>query len=281
MVTYRQLIKAAETKLEKIEASYLARLFMLELTREANLDLYLIEDDVVLDEIKATFDSGLKRLLKEEPLAYVLGYSWFYGRKFLIDKRVLIPRKETEQLIGEALIEIEDYFQNNQNLVVADIGTGSGAIGITLALEEPNFQVFASDISETALEVALDNATSNQAAITFFQGDLLKPLIEKQLKVDVIVCNPPYIDHSETIESSVYDYEPHLALFGKESNYYFYQELLKDAHLVLNNPALIIFEMGYQMREGLEKLTEKYFPKARYKTILDYQGLDRFFVITL
>lgn len=281
MLTYRQLIKVAETKLEKIEASYLARLFMLELTREANLDLYLIEDEVAEAEIKATFQSGLNRLLKAEPLAYVLGYSWFYGRKLLIDQRVLIPRRETEQLIGEALIEIEDYFQNQKNLIVADIGTGSGAIGITLALEEPDFQVYASDISKAALEVAVTNATSNQATITFFQGDLLKPLIEKQLKVDVIVCNPPYIDHSETIESSVYDYEPHLALFGKKSNYYFYQELLKEAHLVLNNRGLIIFEIGYQMRDGLEKLTEKYFPKASYKTILDYQGLDRFFVIAL
>ena len=281
MLTYRELIQTAQTELEELNAGYMARLFMLELTREAGVDLYLVEDKPALEAIKNQYLNGIKRLLKNEPMAYVLGYSWFYGRKFNIDERVLIPRSETEQLVGEALIEIEDHFLSFQDLVVFDVGTGSGAIALSIALEEPSLKVFGSDISEDAINVALSNKINLKANVDFLLGDLLKPFIEKGLAADVIICNPPYIDHKEIIEESVYDYEPHVALFGITSNFYYYEKLLEDVSLVIKDKGLIIFEIGYQMRQGLEKLTKHYLPKAKFKTILDYQGKDRIFVIYL
>lgn len=281
MSTYRELITLGEKQLLTVNSSYEARLLMLELLRERQLDLYLIEDKPANPAVKELFLAGLKRLIAEEPLAYILGYTWFYGRKYQVNQRVLIPRRETEQLVGEALIEIEEYFTDLSDLTILDVGTGSGVIALSLALELPNTQVWASDISTEALAVAKTNAKELNAPVNFLAGDLLTPIIEQKIKLDVLVCNPPYIDQNETIPASVANYEPALALYGLKTGLYFYEAILAQAPKVLKQKSLVIFEIGYKQQAALTQLSQKYLPTAKTVTLKDYQGLDRFFIIYL
>ena len=189
------------------------RAFLFELCNDENINLYLEKDNEARKSIVDKYESGVKRLIEGEPLNYVLGYSYFYGYRLKVDEAVLIPRFETEELVGRVLSGYDEYFKD-QKINLADVGTGSGAIAIALKKEEDNLNVYASDISKEALEVAILNAQNNQADIRFFEGSMLKPLIENNIKLDILVSNPPYIRNDEVVEHSVRDYEPNVALFG-------------------------------------------------------------------
>jgi ribosomal protein L11 methyltransferase (prmA) len=143
------------------------------------------------------------------------------------------------------------------NPVIADVATGSGAIAITLS-KELNVSLYASDISEKALLVAEKNAFDNQASVTFFQGDMLKPFIDNNVKLDVIVSNPPYIKENEEIEPVVFNNEPHLALFAKDGGLEFYQKIFMDAKKVLNDRFLIALEIGESQGKSVADLAKSY-----------------------
>lgn len=162
-----------------------------------------------------TYQSYIHRAANHEPLAYILGYREFYGRRFQVTPDTLIPRPESEQLIHLALDYLAQHPTNTPTIV--DVGTGTGCLSITLALEIPQAQVYAIDISPAALEVAQRNAQHHQATnITFLQGSLLAPLrdITSQLSIDIILANLPYISDSEynNLPQNVRLYEPKLAL---------------------------------------------------------------------
>lgn len=217
-------------------------------------------------------------IINKRPVQHILGYSYFFGYKMMVNKDVLIPRPETEELVGYVLSTYDDVFKGKPVKLV-DVGTGSGAIAIALQKEEPNLTVFATDISNEALDVARINASNNQANVTFFQGDMLKPLIERNLKFDILVSNPPYIPNNEYVEDIVINNEPHVALFGGTLGMDFYEQILKDASKILNTPNFIAFEHSYNKKKEMEQLIKKYFPNSKYETIKDLSGKDRITII--
>ena len=256
------------------------RAFLFELCNDENINLYLEKDNEAKKSIVDKYESGVKRLIEGEPLNYVLGYSYFYGYRLKVDEAVLIPRFETEELVGRVLSGYDEYFKD-QKINLADVGTGSGAIAIALKKEEDNLNVYASDISKEALEVAILNAQNNQADIRFFEGSMLKPLIENNIKLDILVSNPPYIRNDEVVEHSVRDYEPNVALFGGDDGLKFYRMIFEDAHKVLKERSMMFFEMGYDQKENLTALAREFFPSADINVYKDINNKDRMLVIKL
>ncbi|MEG0737229.1 MAG: peptide chain release factor N(5)-glutamine methyltransferase, partial [Longicatena sp.] len=188
---------------------------------------------------------------------------------------VLIPRPETEELVANILASYDEHFSDATNVIAVDVGTGSGAIAISVKKEEPNIHMIATDISEKATTVAKMNAQQNDAIITTMVGDMLAPLIDRDIKVDILISNPPYIPSGETMEDSVVNYEPHMALFGGEDGLKFYRMIFENAHKVLKEKAFMAFEMGYDQKERLSALASEYFPEAKIEVIKDLSGKNR------
>ena len=271
---YRKIFKEKELPPETVKA------FLFELCNDHKVNLYLDIDKEVNPDVYELFTKGMERIMNNEPMNYVLGYSYFYGYRFIVNDGVLIPRPETEELVGLILGKYDEYF-NGKSIDLCDVGTGSGAIAIALKKEEDRLSVYASDISEDALKVARLNAQNNDAQVEFFQGSMLEPFIERDIKVDILVSNPPYIKTVETIEASVYDYEPHVALFGGEDGLKFYREILENAHKVLKPKGFIFFEMGYDLKDSLSALAKEYYPESRIEVYKDINGKDRMMMIAV
>ena len=211
---------------------------------------------------------NIDRLNNGEPVQYIVGNVSFYGNIIDVDKRVLIPRFETEELVETTVKYIKKY--NYKSIV--DIGTGSGCIAITLKKFFPEILVDAVDISKDALEVAKKNANKNNANINFYEGNLLEPLSKKY---DVIISNPPYIAYDEEIMDIVKNNEPHIALYASNNGLYYYEEILKNVYKYINNNGLIAFEIGYNQGEEIKKLASKYLNKYDFEIKKDMTGKDR------
>ena len=203
----------------------------------------------------------MQRRENGEPLAYILGYREFFGRRFRVDTNVLIPRHETEVLVETAL----DFAKPAAK--VLDIGTGSGCIAITLKLERPDWEVWATDISSSALQVARENAETLGADITFRHSDLLEQLEGEMF--DLIVSNPPYIGRDEALPSEVKEFEPSSALFAENSGLALYEQLADHAPRQLNPAGQVILEIGQDQGQSVSAL----FPGS--KVIKDLDGNDR------
>ena len=249
--------------------------YLVELSQQERYNLYANFREEMPEDLRNSFEAGMARILKQEPMAHVLGYSWFYGYKFIVNEDVLIPRPETEELCANILARMDQSFSKNETIYCVDVGTGSGAIAITLCKEEPHVHMMATDISQEALVTARKNAQMNEADVQFMAGDMLQPLIEKNIRVDVLVCNPPYIPQEEKMEKSVVDFEPHVALFGGEDGLKFYREIFADCQKVLKDKAFMAFEMGWDQRERMSQLVEKTLPGWKYEILKDMNGKDR------
>jgi len=281
MATYNELIhKYYDAFKNKGLSPNTLKAFIYELCCEKNVNLYLDIDSQALPEIELKYDAGVARMLNDEPMNYVLGYSYFYGYKMIVNKDVLIPRYETEELVGLILSKYDEFFPS-RDVTVCDVGTGSGAIAIALNKEESHFKMYASDISLQAIEVAKQNAINNDANVEFMLGSMLEPFIEKGIKVDILVSNPPYIKADEVMESSVVDYEPHVALFGGNDGLKFYRMIFERAHEVVKENGLMFFEMGYDQKENLTALATQYFPQATIEVYKDINAKDRMLFIKL
>lgn len=276
MKTYNDLLNEYKKVFNDKET---LRAFLFELCNEYNIDLFMEKDQEADQRVIDRFEEGVKRLANDEPLNYVLGYSYFYGYKMVVNKGVLIPRFETEELVGKVLANIDEYYKDYSKITLADVGTGSGAIAIALKKEESKLDVYASDISSDALEVAKTNAKNNAADITFLQGSMLDPIVENGIKLDILVSNPPYIKADEVLENSVKDYEPHVALFGGDDGLKFYRMIFEKANLVMNDKGMAFFEMGYDQKENLTALAKSYFPNAEINVYKDINKKDRMFQI--
>ncbi len=248
--------------------------YLVEISERERWNLYLHYEEEMPEDLAQEFAAGMERILNDEPMAYVLGYSWFYGYKIPVNADVLIPRPETEELCAYVLARIDRNFPEGE-VQCADIGTGSGAIAITLCKEEPRVRMIATDISEEALEQAKKAAEVNAADITFMAGDMVTPLIEQGVKLDVLVCNPPYIPDEEVMEHSVVGYEPHVALFGGEDGLRFYRQVFRDCGKVMKEKSFMAFEMGWNQREAMSRLVEETLPGTPYEILRDINGKDR------
>ena len=208
------------------------------------------------------------------PYQYVLGYSFFLGHKIVVDKNVLIPRQETEQLTVDLIVFLKRLFKDDDKPVIADVCTGSGAIAVALENEIKNAKIYASDISSEALKIAGKNVQKTER----LQGNMLDPFIEKDIKLDVLVCNPPYIENESRIDEQVWKYEPHLALLADPSTKY-YEEIFKNADKVMNNHYLMAFEIEDDMEKPLIELMNKYLDGVTYRFHKDLYNKMRFLYI--
>lgn len=224
------------------------------------------------------FQSLIARHKAGVPVQYLIGEERFYGRSFIVNEAVLIPRPETEELVAKIVEKIEKRFRNDERITGCDIGTGSGCIAITLALEISNLSMTAIDISERALSVARQNAKRLGAhQIEFVHGDLLAPVIEKKQRFHIVVSNPPYIETEmiETLDRSVRDYEPRLALDGGKDGLDCYRRIIEALPNVLDAKAIIGFEVGVGQSDEVMMLLRKQFPEARIETTYDINQKDR------
>jgi len=209
----------------------------------------------------------LKKELETKPLSYILGNTNFYGYEYKVNKNTLIPRFETEELVENTLNYIKEYF--DYPIEALDIGTGSGAIGITLVLENPNIEVTMTDISKKALSIAKKNTKKHKIKANFIKSDFLENITKKY---DLIISNPPYIDNKEDIDQKVLNNEPHLALFGGIE---VYDKILKGAKPKLKQKSIIAFEFGYNQKKDLKEVIKKYFPKSKVIFKKDLSKKDR------
>jgi release factor glutamine methyltransferase len=188
------------------------------------------------------YEPLIDRINQLEPIQYILNEEYFYGRKFYVDSSVLIPRPETEELVGEVLALVKE----KHNLKIFDLGTGSGCIAITLAEEFPDASVFATDISDDALKVAQKNADLLNVKINFLKHDvLLNDLPENE--IDLIVSNPPYISQQEKsgMKNNVLNHEPHIALFAPgNDSLIFYKRIAKNAQMKLKSGCVVAVEIN-------------------------------------
>lgn len=237
-------------------------------------DIYQMLDKEVDKEFINNFKLMIKSIEEDMPIQYLLGYTNFYGYQFKVNKNVLIPRFETEGLVEKTKEYITKYFKDN--LSICDIGTGSGAIAITLKKLFPNSNVTAVDISKEALEVAKSNAKNLEADINFMEGNMLDNL---NSKYDLLISNPPYLTKDDEIENQVIKNEPHLALFGGEDGLKFYEEMLSKASEVLNDKSMIAFEIGYNQKNPIFELVDRYFPKSKKICFKDLNDFDRYIFI--
>ncbi len=281
-MTYHALVSEGKKRLIKAgQGEQAAQLLMVELCSVKDINLYMVMDKECDEQIMTDYLEGIHKMEKGSPLGYVLGYEWFYGYRFKVNGDVLIPRPETEELVALVLRLFDEHFSQEDHVNVFDVGTGSGAIAISLSLEEPKMDVIASDISREALNVAYENNKLLNGRVRFIEGNMLDPFIERNLKCQILVCNPPYIPNEEKMEHSVVDFEPNVALFGGEDGLKFYRQVFEKAHLVCVDHAVMAFEMGYDQGERLKNLALSYFPNAKVQVHKDLSGKDRMLSVEL
>lgn len=278
--TYKTILHAAE---KRLDASGLqptvARMLLMGATKMESSALFLRFEETIGEAEIERFNNMLKRFENGEAPQYILGYEYFFGRDFIVNPDVLIPRPETEYLVESILEFTDDYFPDESTLQLVDVGTGSGAIGVSLGCEESRYQVTLTDISQEALEVAQRNADKFDLNVKTFCGNMLDPLIEAKAHFDIFVSNPPYIPTEEEVEALVKENEPHLALFGGKDGLKFYREIFMNAKQILKPKALLAFEIGWNQGDVLKELALEFFPDAEVSVKKDYNDLDRMLFI--
>ncbi|WP_173918565.1 peptide chain release factor N(5)-glutamine methyltransferase [Halobacillus sp. Marseille-Q1614] len=264
------------------EARRWASLFLKEYDREPRVADLLLEDildlsfamllaygrDPLPQELKNSFIEKVKEHAETgKPVQHIIGRAHFYGREFNVNEHVLIPRPETEELIDGVLSRLVPSDQT-----IADIGTGSGIIAVTLQLETGR-RVIASDISPEAVQTAQANAKQQGASIDWRTGDFLEPL--HNAAIDVLVSNPPYIDRSEPLHDTVKNYDPSLALFADNEGLAAYETILTQVKKREQKPRLIAFEIGYQQGEAVKGIIQTILGNYQVTIEKDINGKDR------
>lgn len=252
-----------------------ARLLMQHILQINYSGLMMRMHEEILPAQLEQFKDYVERHAKGRPVQYITGIEEFYGRQFEVNESVLIPRPETEELIVGAIERMNKIFGHNAKVKIADIGTGSGAIAVTMKGEWPNAEVTATDISNDALLTAKKNAEKLGATIDFRMGNLTEPIANE--KWDVILSNPPYIAFDEAKEMSevVLEHEPHTALFAEENGLILYRKLAEQLPALLNKPALIGVEIGYTQGEVVANFFKSSFPQAKIEIVKDINKKNR------
>ena len=255
--------------------SDLAKMLLADLLDMNSLELFMVLDKEIEDSTVYEYKRRVDELREGRPIQYIIGNVNFFGNKLIVDERVLIPRFETEQLVEETIKRIKDKF-GNKELSIIDLGTGSGAIGLTLKKELPNSKVDLLDISTDALDVAKTNAINLGLEVNIIHNDMLDNIDDKY---DVIISNPPYIRNDEEIEDIVRDNEPRIALFGGIDGLDYYRKILKDISKNIKEEYLIAFEIGDLQKEGVTSIAKEYLPNSKIECIKDLSNRDRMIFI--
>ena len=275
MTPIREAWTAARDRLAAVSpsASLDAQLLLTD-TLGADDRAYLLAhpERVLTPDELSTYEALVARRHAGEPVAYIRGFKDWYDRRIIVTPDVLIPRPETELLLEAALARV----QLQPGAVVADVCTGSGAIAVTLKANARHATVYATDISGAALRVTAQNAAAAGVDVTLHQGDLLAPLLERGIHVDVLAANPPYIATADLTTLDVSQYEPGLALDGGADGLDLVRRLLADAPRVCKPGALVLVEIGADQGERVLQLAHDLLKPSHAVIMRDYAGLDRF-----
>lgn len=241
--------------------------------------LYNVEYTLALSEPisgahKKLYETFLKRVLNGEPYQYVVGFAHFYDETFIVNEDVLIPRFETEELVALILEQ-----EPGEGITIADVGTGSGAIGVSLAKHSRN-QIYMSDKFPKALSVAEKNKNilnENSGKVDYLLGDMFEPYIHNDIKVDVLVSNPPYIDRSEVdvMSEDTLNFEPHNALFANDDGLFYYKHMVSNLDKILNVGGRVYFEIGYRQGHVIREYIQSVWPSVNVEIIKDINNHDR------
>ena len=247
-----------------------AEVLLRDALKKSRAELYLALDDDLSGEQRTAFWALLARRLDGEPSAYILGYREFYGRDFLVDASVLVPRPETELLVEEAV----NIARTHRLSVVAEVGTGCGAVAITLALALPHARMYAIDISSSAVEVARANSRKHGVAesVRFLAGDLLDALPEP---VEMVVANLPYVRESDLSGTGPLSREPRLALDGGTDGLDKIRRLCHQVKGVLGSGGHLLLEVGKGQAGTVTAFLHDLLPSARIDVTPDLSGIDR------
>lgn len=261
---YQQYTNQLSTIYSKLEAGELTSWLFEHFLGLKRMDVL---KNSLIDEVPQAMQKAMEELMQQKPIQYILGEAPFYGRTFQVNPTVLIPRNETEELVH--MIIKENKFATPS---ILDIGTGSGCIPISLALEIPGSHVSALDISEEALAVAQSNAAKLLATVDFYRVDILNEAIPVD-NLDIIVSNPPYVKHSEKalMHPNVLEHEPHLALFVyDEDPLLFYRVIAEKAKNALKSGGKLYFEIN----EALGQETANLLQTQGYQQVQIHQDLN-------
>lgn len=275
----KSFIDNISSQYEPMEAKSLAWLSMSHVSKIERAKYLSIKNEKMPEEQLFSFLAISDQLKTGKPLQYILGETEFYGLKFIVNKDVLIPRPETEELVDWILITLRGIQAKTTPLKILDIGTGSGCIPVSAKKFFPDLEVYALDISTGALETARQNAEFNRTEIHFIHDDILNPVSEILLheKFDLIVSNPPYVTESEKGEmfSNVIDYEPHTALFVSDSDpLQFYNKIADFSLSNLQNKGYLFLEINENLgKETCTLLADKGFINIELRQ--DIRGKDR------
>jgi release factor glutamine methyltransferase len=281
-MTIAEALRETSRRLE--EAGGTGRLdatLLLEYVTDESRERFITDGARVLTGVEREgFALAVERRLKGEPVAYITGEVGFYGRTFAVDQRVLVPRPETEHLVEAALEALHASGKTTGS--IADIGTGSGAIAITLAAELPDAWIFGTDISHGAIDVARRNAARNNVfqSCTFLHGDLAAPL-GRFAPFDLVVANLPYVATGEIpgLPDPV-AFEPSLALDGGPDGLALYRRPIAELPALLAPEATVAFEAAPATIRPLAELAGAAFPGVHVRIGSDYAGLERFLTFT-
>jgi release factor glutamine methyltransferase len=242
------------------------------------IELYMQYDRPLIEKEVVEMRNALKRCANREPIQYVMGDVEFLGCHIDVTPDVLIPRHETEIMADLIVNKIKNQSLNGK--VLWDICAGSGCLGLAIKRAYPELTVVLSDISKPAIEVAKKNQQRNSLDANYRIGDLFEPFQNE--KADFLVCNPPYISTEEmaALESSVRDYEPHLALHGGERGIEFYERLSREMPAYLNHSAQVFFEIGHQQGVMIQEMFCTS-PWRHGQLLKDWAGHNRFFFLEI
>ncbi len=256
-----------------------AEVMIMNVMRVPRHRIYAYQEEEVPEEAQKVLQELVERRLKREPLAYIMGHKEFYGVDLLVRPGVLIPRPETEGLVEQTLFAAMMHMEEEGSFVIAEPGTGCGAISVSLAIHLPAARIVATDLYETPLRVAEVNVQRHNVAdrVTLVQGDLLEPVSDQ---VDLIVANLPYIP-TETIETlqPEIQWEPREALDGGSDGLDLIKRLLQQAQAKLKPGGAILLEVDPQQVGPIESEVGSLFPRATVSVERDLAGLDRVLTI--
>ncbi len=281
MTTIIKYIKELSNELNSLydpsESLAISRLYVFEKLNIFGNDKFLRKQETLSFELVEKLDKNRNRLLNGEPVQYILGYTWFYDLKFIVNRDVLIPRQETEVLVDTI---IKEHHKTN-NIKVLDIGTGTGCIPISIKANLPITEISSIDISKEAIEIAKQNALLNSTQITFVVFDILsKQAFPINGKFDIIISNPPYVLESEKelMHKNVLENEPNGALYVSDSDpLIFYRKILDYARFLLNKEGKVYFEINETLGKEMIDLCRIY-GFSDTKIIKDLNNKDRFIV---
>ena len=276
-----EAIKQAEQALTKgnIESARLeAEILLANALKVDRIYLYVHSDEILTESQSKLYNDFIQRRLSHEPTDYIIGHREFMGLDFIVNENVLIPRPDTEILVETVIERLKDI---DGTINIVDVGTGSGAIAISLAKFLHNAKVDAVDISEAALNIAKLNANNNDLAdkVKFHQGDLFVPISDN--RYNAIVSNPPYIPSAviDTLEPEVAKYEPKIALDGGNDGLNFYRRLIDESPAFLVDGGFLAVEIGYDQAQTVAELAKKHFNQV--EVIKDLSQNDRVVVAKL